>query len=145
MAKIAVDIVLLPSEEMTEMAISTNKELLKQNPAKIVLDKKNCIPHISLAMGCIDERKINEIDNILKTIAKEKAVRQLKALGIDIQDRGNGEKISGVILKGKYLDIGKWKTILNTEKELLKFLDMSLHIKEREKMMEKIKNHENDH
>ncbi|MBN1806024.1 MAG: hypothetical protein JW837_12305 [Sedimentisphaerales bacterium] len=97
MAKIAVDVVLLPSEKMTETAISANKELLKKNPRKIVLDKKNCPPHISLAMGCIDNSKINEIGNILQTIAKVKvkSVRQLKALGIDIQERENGEKISG--------------------------------------------------
>jgi hypothetical protein len=96
MAKIAVDIVLLLSEEMTEMAISANKELLKQNPHKIVLDKKNSLPHISLAMGCIESNKINEIDNILQTIAQEKTIRRpLRAIGIEIQDRGNGEKVSG--------------------------------------------------
>jgi len=54
----------------------------------------------------------------------------------------NGEKIYGVVLRGKYLDIGKWKTILHTERELLKFLDMDMHIKEREKLMRKIKKHE---
>ena len=56
----------------------------------------------------------------------------------------NGEKICGMVLKGKYLDIGKWKTILNTEKELLKFLDMEMHVKEREAMMEKIRIHEEE-
>ena len=56
----------------------------------------------------------------------------------------NGEKVCGVVLKGKYLDIGKWNTILQTEKELLKFIDMELHIGEREKMMEKIRKHEED-
>ncbi len=61
------------------------------------------------------------------------------ALDLAIQ---NGEKIFGVVLKGKYLDIGKWNTILNTEKELMKFLDMELHVKEREKMMKRIKSHE---
>jgi dTDP-glucose pyrophosphorylase len=56
----------------------------------------------------------------------------------------NGEKVYGVVLKGKYLDIGKWNTILHTEKELLKFLDMKLHVGERERMMEKIRKHEED-
>lgn len=96
MAKIAVDVVLLPSKEMMEMAISANKELLKSNSNKIVLDMKNCLPHISLGMGCIDKSKINEIENILKIIAKEKAIRQLTALGIDVQEMGNGEKVSGI-------------------------------------------------
>ena len=95
MAKIAVDVVLLPSEQMTETAIAANKELLKRNAAKIVLDKKSCLPHISLAMGCIDESKIVEVDNILKTIAKQTALGQLTAIGVDVQEVGNGEKISG--------------------------------------------------
>jgi 2'-5' RNA ligase len=96
MAKIAVDVVLLPSKDMMEMAISANKELLKSNPAKIVLNKENCLPHISLGMGCIDESKINDIENILKIIAKENAIRQLTALGIDVQEIVNGEKVSGI-------------------------------------------------
>lgn len=54
----------------------------------------------------------------------------------------NGEKVMGLVLKGKYLDIGKWKTVLQTEKELLGFLDMDMHISEREKLMNKIKKHE---
>jgi 2'-5' RNA ligase len=97
MAKIAVDVVLLPSEEMTEIAIAANKELLISNPAKIVLHKENCLPHISLAMGSIDESKIGEIEKILNSIAKEKAsaLGQLRAIGIDIQELKNGEKVSG--------------------------------------------------
>jgi len=54
----------------------------------------------------------------------------------------HGEKVCGVVLKGKYLDIGKWKTILHTEKELFNLLDLDSHIKERTKMMEKIRKHE---
>ena len=54
----------------------------------------------------------------------------------------SGEKVFGLVLKGKYLDIGKWKTVLQTERELLKFLDIEMHIKEREKLMKKIKMHE---
>lgn len=56
----------------------------------------------------------------------------------------NGEKINGFVLKGKYIDIGKWKTVLRTEKELLKNLDIVSHIKEREKIMEKVRKHEED-
>ncbi len=54
----------------------------------------------------------------------------------------NGESVYGVVLSGKYLDIGKWKTILKTEKDLLSFLDVDLHIKERESLMKRIKKHE---
>ncbi|NIO05518.1 MAG: nucleotidyl transferase [Candidatus Aenigmarchaeota archaeon] len=56
----------------------------------------------------------------------------------------NGEKINGFVLKGKYIDIGKWKTVLKTEKELLNNLDIDLHTREREKIMEKVRKHEED-
>ncbi len=51
----------------------------------------------------------------------------------------NGEKILGFVMKGKYLDIGKWKTVIMTEKELLSSSDAGERIKEREEMMNKIK------
>ncbi len=94
MAEIAVDIVLLPSEEIAEKAIAANKELLKQYADKIVLDKASCLPHISLAMGCIDELDIDEIDVILRTIAEETSLGQLTAVGIHIETNRAGEKVS---------------------------------------------------
>ncbi len=94
MAKIAVDVVLLPSEEMADKAIAANKELLRQYAHKIVLDKESCLPHISLAMGCIDERNIAEIEKILKTTAEQTSLGQLTAAGIHIETNRAGEKVS---------------------------------------------------
>jgi len=54
----------------------------------------------------------------------------------------NGERVNGFVLKGKYIDIGKWKTVLKTEKELLNGLDIDSHIIERERIMEKVRKHE---
>jgi 2'-5' RNA ligase len=99
MAKIAVDVVLLPSEEMADKAIAANKELLKLNAAKIVLDKESCLPHISLAMGCIDEKDIDEIDKILKTIAKKTSLGQLSTAGIYIGKNRAGEKVSVLMVE----------------------------------------------
>ncbi|MHC4533455.1 MAG: 2'-5' RNA ligase family protein [Planctomycetota bacterium] len=94
MAEIAVDIVLLPSEEMADKAIAANKELLKQCAHKIVLDKESCLPHISLAMGCIDDIDIDEIDTILRTIAEETSLGRLNAVGIETETNQAGEKVS---------------------------------------------------
>jgi len=68
MVKIAVDVVLLPSEEVTNQAIEANKGLLKQYADRIILDKENCLPHISLAMGCMDEQDIANIDAFVKSM-----------------------------------------------------------------------------
>ncbi len=94
MAKIAVDVVLLPSEEMADKAIAANKELLKQCADKIVLDKESCLPHISLGMGCIYKRDIDEIEKILKTTAKQTSLGQLNAVGIHTETNSAGEKVS---------------------------------------------------
>ena len=94
MAKIAVDVVLLPSEGMTNQAIEANKGLLKQYADRIILDKENCLPHISLAMGCIDEQNIPDIETILQTIARKYHPGQLSVIGINIGTNSLGEKVS---------------------------------------------------
>ncbi len=50
----------------------------------------------------------------------------------------NGENVQGVILKGEYIDIGKWNTVLKIEKRMIKDSDIESHIKERENLVEKI-------
>jgi len=71
--KIAVDVVLLPPAEIMDKAIEVNQALPKifEFDNKIVLNKQNCLPHISLAMGCIKKEDIPEIDTVLKEIAKK--------------------------------------------------------------------------
>ena len=94
MAKIAVDAVLLPSDTMASRAVEANKKLLKQAGSKIVLDKKNCLPHISLAMGCIEEKDIIDIEKILDAIGKRYCVQELKVIGIRVGTNSVGEKVS---------------------------------------------------
>jgi len=96
MAKIAVDVVLLPSEAMMDRAIEANRELLKQSGGEIVLDKENCLPHISLAMGCIDEKDIDDIGRILHRIAGKCSLEQLKVTGVHIGTNSVGEKVSAL-------------------------------------------------
>lgn len=94
MGRKAVDVVLLPDEAMTEDAIQANAELVKKFGKKIVLDKKNCLPHISLAMGCVDEEDIASVDKILRSIAKELSLGDLTILGMRVSENSAGEKVS---------------------------------------------------
>jgi len=94
MAEIAVDAVLLPSEEMVDKTIAANRELQKQYAEKIILDKESCLPHISLAMGCIDERDIADIEKVLQTIAKQNSLGRLSAIGIHSSENSAGEQVS---------------------------------------------------
>jgi 2'-5' RNA ligase len=94
MTEIAVDVVLLPSEEMADKTIEANRELQKQYTDKIVLDKENCLPHVSLAMGCIDERDIADIEKVLQTIAKQSSLGQLSVIGIHTGTNSATEQVS---------------------------------------------------
>jgi 2'-5' RNA ligase len=113
MAKIAVDVVLLPSQEMTNQAIEANKRLLEQYADRIVLDKKSCLPHISLAMGCMDEQDIPDIEQILHTIAGKYNPGQLSIAGISIAANALGEKVSS-------FEVQKTGSLLSLHEEVMR-------------------------
>ena len=94
MAKKAVDVVLLPDEEMTDKAIQANVEIVTKFGSEIVLNKDNCLPHISLAMGCIDENDINSIKKVLELVSEESPLSDLKAIDIRTSINTKGEKVS---------------------------------------------------
>ena len=94
MGRKAVDIVLLPIEAMMDKAIEANRELVEKFGKKIVLNKEDCLPHISLVMGCVDEEDIGSIKKVLETIAKESPLGQLKVVGILTAVNSRGEKVS---------------------------------------------------
>ncbi len=99
MPGIAVDAGLLPSEEVGAWAIEANRELMKQCPDKIVLDKENCLPHVSLAMGCINEGDIAEIEGILQKTARKHDPGPLTIAGIHVGTTSVGDRISLLELK----------------------------------------------
>jgi 2'-5' RNA ligase len=94
MGKITVDAVALPSEAMVDKAIEANRELVRQGSDKIVLDKQNCLPHISLAMGCIDQKELIDIEKVLQAIAARYGVQELEVVGVGVGTNAVGEKMS---------------------------------------------------
>jgi 2'-5' RNA ligase len=90
MSRIAVDVVLLPDEAMTNKATEANAKLSRE----IVLNKENCLPHISLAMGCIDERDVPVIEKVLTVIAKRYTIGDLKIIGLRTSINARGETVS---------------------------------------------------
>lgn len=96
MSKIAVDVVLLPDKKMTSRAIEANAELVKKAGRKIVLNKEDCLPHISLAMGCVDQKDVAVIVKALERIAEEygSGVAKLNVTGVHIATNSVGEKVS---------------------------------------------------
>jgi 2'-5' RNA ligase len=94
MGKKAVDVVLLPDEAMMEVVVKANAELVKKFGKKIVLNKENCLPHISLAMGSADEKDITSIERILQSSAKEYSLGDLTVSGLRSSGNAAGEKVS---------------------------------------------------
>jgi len=66
---------------------------------------------------------------------KKKEIQITDSLQLAIE---NGEKVYGVILKGKYLDMGKWQTVFNIQKEMQDKFNMDEIAKEREEMTNKV-------
>jgi len=94
MGGIAVDVVLLPDEAMTTQAIQVNRRLVGDQHQEIVLDRKTCLPHISLAMGCVDEKEIDAIREMLEGVARESTVSERKIVGVITPVNSRGETTS---------------------------------------------------
>jgi 2'-5' RNA ligase len=67
MSKIAISIALLPPDDIMDMAISINKNY-PDDP--IQLNKENCLPHISLCLGVVEENHLPGIEKIIAEIKK---------------------------------------------------------------------------
>ena len=93
MTKKAVDVVLLPEEKITDMAIELNSQLVEKFGPRIVLNKSNCLPHISLAMGCIDDRDIPEINSILEEVVREIPLGLLEIISTETETNSVGENV----------------------------------------------------
>ena len=68
MAKIAIDVVLLPPKNIMDKAIEINKKFADD---PIELNKENCLPHISLCMGVLEEENLPKIEEIINEISKQ--------------------------------------------------------------------------
>jgi 2'-5' RNA ligase len=101
---------------MADKAIAANNKLLKQCADKIILDKESCLPHISLAMGCIDESDIADIEKVLQTIAKQSSLGQLSAIGIHTSENSAGEQVS-------VLQIEKTEAVQSLHEEVMRRLE----------------------
>jgi len=115
MGRRAVDIVLLPTEAMMDRAIEVNAELVKKFGKKIVLNKENCLPHISLAMGCVDEKDIADVEKVLKRIAEQYPMGDLSVVGVRVGTNLAGEKVS-------VFEVEKTKSLQSLHEEVMENL-----------------------
>jgi len=100
MKKYAVDVVLLPTDDIMLRAIELNRELVRSNPSKIMLDRDTCVPHISLSMGVLDDGMREPFQSELVKIAERYTSMQLRCEGIYTEEIPTGEKVSGIAIGG---------------------------------------------
>jgi 2'-5' RNA ligase len=93
MAKKAIDVILLPEEKIADMAIKLNTQLVKKFGPRIVLNKNDCLPHISLAMGCIDDGDLPNINSILEDVSRKISLELLEVLNIETETNSVGENV----------------------------------------------------
>ena len=82
MSRIAVDVVLLPNAEVTAKTLQVNGELVAHHGSEIVLDARRCLPHISLAMGCVEPDAIEPVKSILAELPTRSAIGDLIITGV---------------------------------------------------------------
>ena len=92
MIKIAIGIVLLPTEEIMDLCIAINKEAFKHRKGRFLMSKKDFVPHISLTLGCIDEEKLPEIIKKIELISQNQKPLELKLEGICLYQRDDGKR-----------------------------------------------------
>lgn len=94
MSKITIDVVLLPDSPIFDTAIELSKQQSKKFSDKIILNKEKCLPHISLAMGAIDQSDLAEANSVLKEIASHFRVFKLIANSYHGNEIPSGETVS---------------------------------------------------
>lgn len=99
MLKLAVDIVLIPSDIMMDKVIEINKSLVTDYGSDIVLNKRDCLPHISLFMGVINPEDIKAIKAELAGAAEKFSSENLEVESLSVTANFNGRKTSAFTLK----------------------------------------------
>jgi 2'-5' RNA ligase len=102
MSKKAVDVVLLPEDKIADKAIEFNAQLVENFGPRLVLNKKNCLPHISLAMGCINDSNLPAISSTLNEIVQQILPGWLEITDVEAQTNAVGETVLSLKIEKSY-------------------------------------------
>lgn len=97
--KKAIDVVILPPDHIMDFAIGINKPWIKGINKEIALDKKTCLPHITLAMGVIDEKQIDEVRKAMEKIAKHFTELVLTITAAETHNSSENQTMSGLVVE----------------------------------------------
>src|SRR5690349_14099146 len=86
MKRYAIDVVILPPESVTDLAIAWNARLSEVETQSIILDKTHTLPHISLLMGCIDEHGLKVARERLARLVENQPALPLHIPGLQFTE-----------------------------------------------------------
>lgn len=113
--KIAIDIVLLPPQNINDLAFRLNQGT-DQSKIKFGTDSGDAIPHITLAMGAISFSDITKMESELETIYKKYLPLTLKLNGTSGGEIENQGYVWGI-------EIEKTDELLLLHKEVIEILE----------------------
>jgi 2'-5' RNA ligase len=90
---LAVDVVVLLEGWVADKAIEVNRRLVGRLGAEIVLGREDCLPHISLAMGCVEEGDVGAAAEVLQEIGRKAEIGVLEITGVVASGNSRGEKV----------------------------------------------------
>ena len=88
MAKIAVDVAILPPNNIMDLAIELNRKFGSLSK----LNKENNFPHITIAMGVIDDSEIDLVNQKINEISRKFGTLDLEILAVSASVKSNGKK-----------------------------------------------------
>jgi len=119
-SKIAINIALIPSYSICEMAINLNKEISETKAEDYLLSRVNCIPHITLLMGVVKQGNLIDLQNQLQNIAEATHSLQLEIPGYYVGTLANKKYASSLVVK-------KTRALQQLHEEILKETSSLLH------------------
>lgn len=93
MSRLAVDVVLLPDDALLAEILAITRRWLDQRPQHIVLDPVESLPHVSLAMGCVEEEAIPAVGRLLDGVAAGRPPVALAIRGLHVRTNADGDDV----------------------------------------------------
>jgi len=118
MKKLAIDIVLLPPENIMDLCIKINRESFKHGKGRFLMSLVDFVPHISLTLGCINKEKLPNIIKNIKKISENQNPLSLKIEGVELYQREDGKR--------GFLKLNISKELKNLHKKILNLVSNEL-------------------
>lgn len=92
MAKIAIDIALIPPKEIISKIEGITKEADKKGQTEHLMNENDFIPHISLSMGCTDKSNIDKISSLITNLSQDFNPIKIKLTNLKHFESSEGKK-----------------------------------------------------